>query len=295
MNYHRDIQVYYDGAPVKTEMVSSTMKRSKQRHVKFEKVVHTYGASSIDIQDLTEEEIELCWYTPNDYVRFRSDDKKLMRVYRGLIKQKRLASDRDIIDKLDERIDEMADEVRGLEDYKSLQVNVDTKQRRKLYSSAVFKEQMRQKTLFILSQGYDNDSDEWNNSFVLDAVSMRESVVGISMKSKLISYKHGLADAKYVRQMNGGDDSDSVVTETSSSSDETNEQSLHVRTILEANEHKIVRIPPPCHDLDETHHSPRSQRYGRVTASAILRRYQLPYLIVQNKSTSTESSLVTCV
>lgn len=303
MNNSHDIQDQYTTSSVdvyeKIKIESSTTKvdsintKKSRRRVQFQKVECTYHISSIHIDDFTDDEFEACWYSPDDFLQFRIDDKKLMRTYRGLIKQKRQASDSDMIDSLDEQIEDMVDEVRGLEGYASLQAHTEYKQRRIMYRDAVMKEQMRQKTLSILSNTLADEDDEWSGPFVLDAIAMRECVISFSMKSKLISYKLGLSDARFVRQMNNTDDSDSV-TIMSSSSDES-EQSQHIRTILEANEHQIIRIPPPCHDLNETLHSPRSQQRsttGRVTASSILRRHQLPYLAVSPASTK---SCVTCV
>jgi hypothetical protein len=241
------------------------------------------------------------WYRTEDFKKFRSDDKKLMKVYRNLIKQKQHIPNGTLDDEnmnfMDEKIADVEDEIRGLEDYKSVRANIDFKHRRHACCDAVMKEQAKQWNLFRFQQKRMKINDETTDditwcsarSFVLDAASIRNCVLNTSMKSKLLAYTLGLSDAAYVRQMNQVD-AVSVLE---------NEPDVHdkrlERCIVDVDEKRVyrhIKFPPRFDNLDDGMTvspvsrctSPMSGK--KVTASSILRNLHLRHLSAQTQYVS---------
>jgi hypothetical protein len=242
------------------------------------------------------------WYQTEDFKRFRSEDKKLMRVYRNLIKRKQRIPidtiDEDNMNFINEQIEKLEDEIRGLEDYKSVRANIDFKHRRHACCYAVMKEQARQRKLFLFQKKRMRIDDEttddiaWitSSNFELDATAIRNSVLDTSMKSKLLAFTLGLSDASHVRQMCTIDDTmGSIVQEEEEVNENFNENDPE-SCIKDVNEQRMyMKVPPRYEDVDDsaTVHpvsrcntiSPISSK--KATASSILRNLQLRHLIIQ--------------
>lgn len=294
-------------SPVSTKF-NDKMKRQAQR-VRFAKVECTY--QSIDDTESTTtpskihddgEEIDQAshlWYQTEDFKKFRSDDKKLMRVYRNLIKQKQRVPvgtmDDENLKFIDEQIANLEDEIRGLEDYKSIRANIDFKHRRYACGYAVMKEQARQRKLFLFQQKRMKIDDEMSDGFTwisssnfeLDATSIRNCVLDTSMKSKLLAFTLGLSDASYVRQMNSVDAGfGSAVDEEKENVDEKH----YELCIVEVDEQRVYnKVPPRCENVDDDMTASPASRYKMIspisakktTASSILRNLQLRHLLAQ--------------
>jgi hypothetical protein len=298
---------YHD---TKLDFVSSVMVKNgdeskhQKRRVQFHKVECTYQTidnvdASATLADEHVDGVDL-WYHSQDFKKFRSDDKKLMRVYRNLIKRKQRipegSMDEDNSNFIDEQIEKLEDEIRGLEDYKSVRANIDFKHRRHACCYAVMKEQARQRKLFLFQKkrmridDESTDDSTWivTSNFELDATSIRNSVLDTSMKSKLLAFTLGLSDASYVRQMNTADDTFQSVVEEESMTEDVNEN-LSKHCIVEVDEqHVYSKVPPRYDDVDDTKSSPVSRfntispiSLKKATASSILRSLQLRHLTVQ--------------
>ena len=294
-----------------TKKTNDIPKVQKQR-VRFHKVECTYQTiednddPTATLMDEHDDEEGTCqashlWYRTEDFKKFRSDDKKLMRVYRNLIKRKQRIPagtiDADNMSFINEEIEKLEDEIRGLEDYKSIRANIDFKHRRHACCYAVMKEQARQRKLFLFQKKrmrIDDDSTDdsaWKistNTFELDVTSIRNSVLDTSMKSKLLAFTLGLSDASYIRQMKTVDDGSESIVENMAVEGDVDENK-YKRCIVEADEQRIcIKVPPRFNDVDDMTSSPVS-RYRTVspvsatkaTASSILRSIQLRHLIVQ--------------
>ena len=247
--------------------------------------------------DDDDDEVSHLWYNTEDFKKFRSDDKRLMKVYRNLLKQKQRIPVGEMDDEnmkfIDEKIVNLEDEIRGLEDYKSVRANIDFKHRRHACCDAVMKEQAKQQKLFRFQQKRMKINDEttdditWSSAreFVLDVTSIRKCVLNTSMKSKLLAFTLGLADADYVRQMNNVDAASVVEDEV-----EVNDKRLD-RCIVEVDEqraYRFVKVPPRCDDVDDMTLSPVSRCNTvspipgeRTTASSILRNLQRRHLTIK--------------
>jgi hypothetical protein len=256
--------VFYHTKPIKK------MNRRVQFH-KVECTVHT-----IERMEFTEQMKESLWYQPTDCRKFRTDDKKLMRTYRGLVKRMHQTNDIVEISSLNQQIEQMEEEIRGLEDYKSLRAHLDEKHRRISCCHAVLKEQIRQRTLFLLQQptSDDDDDDDWSSPFTLDATLIRNCVLDTSMKSKLLAFTLGLSDASYVRQINNECDYTTLETVSSDCDDQT---MIILDEVEEEDQPIIAIVQPRCCDMDMTV-SP-STVSKKITASSILRHYQTRYLV----------------
>jgi hypothetical protein len=267
-----EMKHFYNEEKIDTKVIN---KRSKRR-VQFNAVectVHT-----IERIEYTEQMKELLWYQPSDCKVFRSNDKTLMKTYRRLMKRMHQTIDVEEMSMLKMQIEQMEDETRGLENYRSLRANLDDKHRRISCCHAVLKEQERQRALYQFQRPrlFDTDFDDWSSQFILDETLIRNCVLDTSMKSKLLAYTLGLSDASYVREMNDEDDHTNDTTETeSSTSDDRSLETIFLEEIKE-DQAVIVKIPSRCCEVDMIV-SPVSSK--NVTASSILRNYQSRYLV----------------